>query len=165
MQLVQTIETEITPTLKDNGYSLVRVAITGAEVKTLQIMAERQDEEDMTVDDCAKISRAISAVLDVADIIPTRYVLEVSSPGLDRPLLKPADYTRFTGQTAKIELMAEMAGRKRFKGILAGFDADTNSVLLNFEGKEIKIAFDSIAKAKLVLTDELLKQHQKKKGK
>src|SRR5712675_2493030 len=102
------------------GYRLVRVAVLGAGRATLQIMAERRDDASMTVDDCADISRSVSALLDVADPIAGAYTLEVSSPGIDRPLVRPEDYERFTGFEARIELARPVDGRKRFRGRLLG---------------------------------------------
>ena len=95
MEITQQVQTTIEPALTDMGYDIVRISLTGADIKTLQIMAERKDRKDMTVDDCEKISRTASALLDLADPFPYRWVLEVSSPGIDRPLVKPADYDRF----------------------------------------------------------------------
>ena len=118
MELTEQVKTAIEPTLTDMGYEIVRVSVTGGDIKTLQIMAERADRKDMTVDDCEKISRTASALLDIADPFPYRWVLEVSSPGIDRPLVKPSDYDRFKGHEAKIELANEINGRRRFKGII-----------------------------------------------
>lgn len=162
MDICEKIEQEITPSLNDMGYDVVRVMLTGNETKTLQIMAERQDRTDMTVDDCADVSRTVSALLDVADPFAGRYTLEISSPGLDRPLLKPSDYARFIGDEAKIELTHDINGRKRFKCRLKGI-TPTDTVLFDFDGQEMQIPFADIAKAKLILTDELIKKHQNKK--
>src|SRR4051812_41161005 len=104
------------------GYRLVRVAVLGAGRTTLQIMAERRDDAPMTVDDCAAISRAVSALLDVADPIASAYTLEVSSPGIDRPLVRPEDYDRFAGFEARIELSQPVSGRKRLRGRLGAQD-------------------------------------------
>ena len=164
MDICKKIETEITPSLDEMGYEVVRVALNGQETKVLQVMAERKDRVDMTVDDCADISRTVSALLDVSDPFAGRYTLEVSSPGLDRPLVRPNDYARFIDDVAKIELFQEINGRKRFKGRIKGLDENQN-VLFDFEGTEMKIPFSDIAKAKLMLTDELLQKHQNKKGK
>src|SRR5712692_1684203 len=106
------------------GYRVVRVVPTGARQATLQVMAERRDEVPMTVDDCAKISRSISALLDVADPIAEAYTLEVSSPGIDRPLVRPEDYDRFAGFAARIELGEPLDGRIRFRGRLLGREGD-----------------------------------------
>lgn len=164
MDICKQVEQDITPTLADMGYDVVRVALNGQETKVLQVMAERQDGVDMTVDDCADISRAVSALLDVSDPFAGRYTLEVSSPGLDRPLVRPADYARFAGDEAKVELVSDIRGRKRFKGRLAGL-ALGDVVLLDFEGQRMEIPFSDIAKAKLILTDDLIKKHQDRKEK
>lgn len=165
MDICQQIEREITPSLADMGYDVVRVALIGNETKVLQVMAERKDRVDMTVDDCANISRTVSALLDVTDPINSHYTLEVSSPGLDRPLLRASDYTRFAGDEAKIELFHEINGRKRFKCRLKGL-TETEAVIFEFEGHEMTVPFTDIAKAKLILTDELIAKHQnEKKGK
>lgn len=164
MDICKQVEQDITPTLADMGYDVVRVALNGQETKVLQVMAERQDGVDMTVDDCADISRAVSALLDVSDPFAGRYTLEVSSPGLDRPLVRPADYARFVGDEAKVELVSDIRGRKRFKGRLAGL-APGDVVLLDFEGQRMEIPFSDIAKAKLILTDDLIKKHQDRKEK
>lgn len=160
MDICDKIATEIEPTLNDMGYDLVRVALNGNETKVLQVMAERKDRVDMTVDDCADVSRAVSALLDVSDPFSGRYTLEVSSPGLDRPLVRVEDYARFKGDVAKIELNHEINGRKRFKGTLKGLENE-NVVVFDFEGTEMRVPFVDIAKAKLMLTDELIQKHQK----
>ena len=160
MDICEKIEQEIAPALKDMGYEVVRVVLNGNETKVLQIMAERLDRVDMTVDDCADISRTVSALLDVADPFSGRYTLEVTSPGLDRPLLRPVDYARFVGDEAKIELNHDINGRKRFKCRLKGL-TDKNEVLFDFEGQTMSVPFADIAKAKLILTDELIQKHQK----
>src|SRR5437773_11488495 len=102
------------------GYRLVRVALIGAQRPTLQVMAERRDEAAMTVEDCADISRSISALIDVEDPIAGAYLLEVSSPGIDRPLVRPEDYDRFAGFEARIELGEPVDGRKRYRVRLPG---------------------------------------------
>src|ERR1700691_3534201 len=114
----------IEPSLEAMGYRLVRVAFLGARRATLQIMAERLDDTPMTVEDCTEISRSVSALLDVADPIADAYMLEVSSPGIDRPLTRPEDYDRFAGFEAKIELGQPIDGRKRFRGRLLGRAGD-----------------------------------------
>ncbi|HZT87046.1 MAG TPA: ribosome maturation factor RimP [Stellaceae bacterium] len=144
----------IEPSLDAMGYRLVRVAISGGRRATLQIMAERRDEAAMTVEDCADISRSLSAVLDVADPIPGAYALEVSSPGIDRPLTRPEDYDRFAGFDARVELTAPLDGRKRFRGRLIGRAGDL--VRLMIETGEVRLPLSDIARAKLVLTDDLL---------
>jgi len=147
----------IEPSLEAMGYRLVRVAFLGAKRATLQIMAERIDEAPMTVDDCTEISRSVSALLDVADPIAGAYMLEVSSPGIDRPLTRPEDYDRFAGFEARVELGEPLDGRKRFRGRLLGRAGD--HVRLAAENGEVQLPFADIAKAKLVITDDLLKAH------
>jgi ribosome maturation factor RimP len=145
----------IEPSLEAMGYRLVRVAFLGAGRITLQVMAERLDDAAMTVDDCSEISRQVSALLDVADPIASAYMLEVSSPGIDRPLVRPEDYDRFAGFEARIELSEPFGGRKRFRGRLLG-RADNHVRLAGSEIGEVALPLASIAKAKLVLTDDLL---------
>ncbi|MBE6450058.1 MAG: ribosome maturation factor RimP [Alphaproteobacteria bacterium] len=157
MDIIQKITKIIEPTLTDMGFCLVRILYQGAETNnTLQIMVERSDYSAMHSDDCEKISRALSAILDVEDIIANRYTLEVTSPGIDRPLVKLADYERFAGREAKIETLVAVENRKRFKGKI--LKVEENQVVIDFEGQELKIDFEIISKAKLVLTDELLAQ-------
>lgn len=150
----------IEPSLDAMGYRLVRLMLTGGLRRpTLQVMAERHDEVPMTVEDCAGISRTVSALLDVADPIAGAYTLEVSSPGIDRPLVRPEDYERFVGLEARIDLATplDIAGkgvRKRFRGRLLGRDGD--DVRFAAEGGEVRLPFGAIARAKLVLNDELL---------
>ena len=147
----------IEPSLDAMGYRLVRVALMGARQATLQVMAERRDEVAMTVDDCAQISRSISALLDVADPIADAYTLEVSSPGIDRPLVRPEDYDRFAGFAARIELSAPQDGRKRFRGRLLG-RTDDHVRLTDETGEagEVRLPLAAIQRAKLELTDDLL---------
>jgi ribosome maturation factor RimP len=144
----------IAPSLEAMGYALVRVAFSGGRRATLQIMAERKDEAAMTVEDCADISRAVSAILDVADPIGGAYNLEVSSPGIDRPLIKPEDFVRFAGFEARVELQHGLDGRKRFRGRLLGFEEGT--VRMRSEVGEVSLPYDDVARAKLVLTDDLI---------
>lgn len=151
----------VEPSLEAMGYRLVRVMVTGGLRRpTLQIMAERRDDAPMTVDDCADISRAISALLDVADPIAGAYNLEVSSPGIDRPLVRAEDYDRFAGFEARIELAEPLDGRKRFRGRLLGREAD--EVRLAGDDGEVRLPLAAIARAKLVLTDDLLALAQQK---
>jgi len=153
--LSDTIEKLIAPVALELGYEIVRVQMQGgARHATLQIMAERLDRAGMVVDDCARLSRSISLVLDEADPIAGEYVLEVSSPGIDRPLIKRADYERFAGHEAKLETDQPVEGRKRFHGILGAIEDDR--LLLDCEGATIALPLASIRKAKLVLTDRLI---------
>src|SRR4051794_7402129 len=144
----------IAPSIEAMGYRLVRIAFTGGRRPTLQIMAERRDDAPMTVDDCAEISHSVSALLDVADPIPTEYQLEVSSPGIDRPLISREDFVRFAGYEAKIEVGRMIDGRKRFRGRVLGLSGD--DVRLALPDAEVTLPFADIVAAKLLLTDELL---------
>lgn len=144
----------IEPPLMAMGYRLVRVVITSGRRATLQVMAERLDDAPMTVDDCAQISHSLSALLDVADPIDGAYMLEISSPGIDRPLVRAEDYDRFCGLEAKIELSRPLDGRKRFRGRLLEMSGD--NVRLLTELGEIELPLHAVARAKLVLTDDLL---------
>lgn len=146
----------VTPTLEAMGYELVRVQMSGKLRPTLQIMAERKDGVAMTVDDCADISHALSAVLDVEDPIQGAYSLEISSPGIDRPLTRPQDFARFAGFDAKVEMTHPVDNRKRFKGRLLGIDEAGLVRLAADDGGEFALPFADISKAKLVLTDELI---------
>lgn len=148
------------PVIDNLGYETVRILTIGQVNPTLQVMIDVKDgSRDVTVDDCAKVSRALSAVLDEKDPIKDKYSLEVSSPGLDRPLTKPEHFSRFAGYTAKVETLNEVDKRKRIKGEILSLD-ENNNVHMNMDGKEFVIAFDNIAKAKIVITDELLARYQ-----
>ena len=146
------------PVLAGMGFRLVRVKMSGP---TLQIMAERPDGS-FSIDDCEAVSRALSPILDVEDVIAARYHLEVSSPGIDRPLVRASDFEAWAGHEAKIEMAVPVAGRKRFKGALEGYhDGEVRLFIENPEGagKEpvlIGVPFADISDAKLVLTDQLI---------
>lgn len=146
----------IEPSLETMGFEVVRVQLTGGDRPTLQIMAERSDRGEMTVDHCATISRTVSALLDVEDPIDSAYYLEVSSPGIDRPLTRLADFERFAGFEAKLEARAAIDGRRRFRGALAGCDGDRVLIVPSGEDEPVAIRFEDLAKAKLVLTDALI---------
>lgn len=155
------IETLIAPSLEAMGYRLVRVAVTGGRrTQVLQIMAERMDERPMSVEDCTEVTHTVSALLDVADPIEHAYVLEVSSPGIDRPLVRREDYERYRGYEAKLELAAPIEGRRRFRGRLVGVEADR--VRLNLGAEVVELPLARIQRAKLVLTDELLAAQQRR---
>jgi ribosome maturation factor RimP len=144
----------IEPTLNEMGFELVRVLVAGGQRPTLQIMVERRDQAPVTVEHCAEVSRAVSALLDVADPIAGAYRLEVTSPGIDRPLVRPADYERFAGLEARLETELPIDGRRRFRGRLAGLSGDR--VRLALPEGECAIPLAAIKKARLVLSDELL---------
>ncbi len=148
--IAQTIE----PSLAAMGYRIVRVVLTSGHRATLQVMAERVDGAAMTVDDCAQISHSVSALLDVADPIAGTYTLEISSPGIDRPLVRREDYDRFSGFEARIELNAPVAGRKRFRGRLLG--TTDGDIRLATEAGEARLPLATVVRAKLVITEDLI---------
>jgi len=154
MSLPRRIETMIAPTVEDMGFSVVQVRLLGKEALNLQVMIDRQDGTKIVVDDCAAVSRAVSAILDVEDPISAAFTLEVSSPGVDRPLVRPADYERFAGFEVKVELDRPLDGRRRFRGKLLGIKDDM--VKLDLQGETVELAYPDIRRAKLVITDELL---------
>ncbi|MEM9496045.1 MAG: ribosome maturation factor RimP [Pseudomonadota bacterium] len=158
--LIDRLNDLIAPVARGLGFDLVRVRVTGAKTKTLQVMAERPDHT-MSAEDCARLSRALSPVLEEADPVEGAYVLEVSSPGIDRPLVRLKDFDDWRGYQAKLELNRMVEGRKRFLGVLAG--VDDGAVAFDIEGEEetALFPFDWIGSAKLVLTDELIAESLK----
>lgn len=154
MDASKRIENLITMPLNGLGYELVRVRISGSQQQTLQIMAERVNGKNMTVEDCATISREVSALFDVEDPVSGAYTLEVSSPGLDRPLTRLKDFERFAGLEARIELHRPLEGQRRFRGRLAGIKDDM--VHIDVDGEVAELPFAEIDRAKLILNDELL---------
>ncbi|MDU9004273.1 ribosome maturation factor RimP [Sedimentitalea todarodis] len=145
----------ITPVIEDLGFELVRVRLMSGKQTTLQIMVDRPGG-GIEVDDCAEVSNAVSATLDVEDPILDTYALEVSSPGIDRPLTRLKDFDTYEGYEAKIETTELIDGRRRFKGELAGIEGD--EVLINISEGTIGLQFDWLSDAKLVLTDDLIKE-------
>jgi ribosome maturation factor RimP len=145
----------IAPTIERMGYELVRVQVSGKERPVVQVMADRADGATFKVEDCEAISHAIGAVLDVEDPIRGEWALEVSSPGIDRPLTRAKDWERFAGHVAQLELVVPIEGRKRFKGIAMGADAEAARLRLE-DGAEVAFPRGNIRRAKLVLTDELI---------
>ena len=147
------------PVIEQLGYRLVRVRVSGAEGCTVQIMAERPDGS-MTVEDCESVSRAISPVFDVADPIERAYRLEISSPGIDRPLVRKSDFERYAGHLAKIETAMPVQGRKRFRGLLIGTEGEAARLrrddAAEGEETEVLIPIEDMSEAKLVLTDQLV---------
>lgn len=149
----------VEPVIRQLGYRLVRIKISAQNGCTLQIMAERPDGM-MGVDDCEAVSRMVSPVLDVEEPIRKAYYLEVSSPGIDRPLVRRSDFARWAGHVAKVELAVPMNGRKRFRGILIGVEGDRFGLKYEDGPKDgadaAWLAFDDVGEARLVLTDELI---------
>ncbi|MEM9369743.1 MAG: ribosome maturation factor RimP [Pseudomonadota bacterium] len=148
----------VVPTLEGMGFELVRLRFISGKKATVQIMAERPDGT-MEIEDCASLSRALSAILDVEDPIEGEYSLEVSSPGIDRPLTRIHDFERWGGYEAKLETDEMIGGRRRFKGILAGVEA--NEVLIDIQEGTIGLEFAWLSDAKLVLTDDLITESLK----
>jgi ribosome maturation factor RimP len=157
------IRTAIEPTIEDMGFRLVRAQVTGTVRPVLQVMAEPKDGSGMSVEHCADLSRALSAVLDVSDPVTGAYTLEVSSPGIDRPLVRPEDFVRYAGFDARIDLNAAVDGQRRYKGVLGGLDED-GDVLLSEGETQRKLPLAAIRRAKLVLTDALLAAHAEAAG-
>ena len=151
----------VEPALADLGFRLVRVHVTGSQTKTVQIMAERPDGT-ISIDDCETISRQLSPLIDVADPIPGAWRLEISSPGIDRPLVRLADFEDWAGYEAKLELKEPVDGRRRFKGRLEGFEGEEARIEVELREGEAPVVLGFpvalIADAKLVLTDELIRE-------
>ena len=162
MSAENTLDALLVPVVEAAGYRLVRLRVIGSKRKTLQVMAERPDGS-MNVEDCASLSRALSEVLEAADPLPDEFVLEVSSPGIDRPLTSENDFARFAGHDARVELTESVNGRRRFKGVLIGLDgADVVMDVTGENGTQrVRLPFDTIAEAKLVLTDRLIEESLK----
>ena len=154
----------VTPAIEGLGFELVRIRLMGGKTRTLQIMADRPDG-GIIVEDCAKISTAVSVVLDVEDPVEEQYILEVSSPGIDRPLTRLKDFEMWKGYEARIETTELIDGRRRFKGMLAGVEGEEVLIELE-EGAEavtIGLQFEWLSDAKLVLTDDLIAEMLKQR--
>src|SRR5215475_2252209 len=153
------------PVLIDLGFRLVRVKVSGLDGCTVQIMAERPDGT-MAIEECETVSRAISPVLDIADPIDRAYRLEISSPGLDRPLVRRSDFERFRGHLAKVEMTVAHQGRKRFRGTLDGVESDCVRLrrddAAEGEDADVLLRMEDIAEARLVLTDELVAESMRR---
>jgi ribosome maturation factor RimP len=153
------------PVLQQLGYRLVRIRISGEAGCTVQVMAERPDGS-MQIEDCEAVSRALSPVLDIADPIDRAYRLEISSPGIDRPLVRRSDFERYAGHLVKIEMAVAHHGRKRFRGTLAGVEGDAAKLHRDDakadEDADVLLAIEDIAEAKLVLTDDLVAESMRR---
>ncbi|WP_342272713.1 ribosome maturation factor RimP [Candidatus Tisiphia endosymbiont of Parasteatoda lunata] len=162
---MQTIEQQIIDTVQDNlkdiGFDLVKVTLKGSTHKVLEILIDRLDGKKVTIIDCRNSSRIISALLDVEDIISDKYFLEVSSAGIERPLIKFEDYTRFLGREATIKLKELLNGQTRYQGKIV--KVEDNKIHLNNHGEDIVFSFNMIKKASLVLTDEMFRNLMNKK--
>ena len=152
------IRTIIEPAVIDLGYEIIRLKWMGGDkYKTLQIMIERKDTKAIRVEDCEKVSHTVSALLDVSDVIPGAYRLEVSSPGIDRPLTRRKDFEDYQGFETKIETREGIDGRRKFRGKVTSLNDDNIEFALSDEKKSFTIPWSKISEAKLVLTDELVK--------
>ncbi len=149
------IAAAIGPTLEALGFEIVRVLVLGRERPTVQVMADRADGRLITVEDCEQITHAVSAVLDVDDPLPGAWNLEVSSAGIDRPLTRSKDWTRFAGHLARVEMVAPVDGRRRFNGTILGADAHEARLRLE-DGSEVALPLADLRRAKLILTDALI---------
>jgi ribosome maturation factor RimP len=152
------LETVFEPVIEKAGFRLVRLRMMGGAAKTLQVMAERPDGS-MDVEGCATLSHALLDFIEAEDPIEGDYEIEVSSPGIDRPLTRLMDFARWAGHEAKIELHAPIDGRKRFRGVLLGLDGQ--DVAIRADNSDTKFPFRAIANAKLVLTDKLINEDLK----
>ncbi len=152
------LEPVFEPVIEKAGFKLVRLRIMGGAAKTLQVMAERPDGS-MDVEGCATLSHALLDFIEAEDPIEGEYEIEVSSPGIDRPLTRLMDFARWSGHEAKIELVAPVEGRKRFRAVLLGLDG--TDVMIRADNTDIKFPFSSLANAKLVLTDKLINEDLK----
>ncbi|MBY0563574.1 MAG: ribosome maturation factor RimP [Hyphomonadaceae bacterium] len=150
----------IEPTAAGLGYRIVRVRLSGNRRKRLQIMAERLSDGHMGIDDCGRLSRALSPVFDLEDPIQGEYDLEVSSPGIDRPLISLEDFQRFIGHEAKLETAAMIDNRRRYKGVIKAVEGDV--IVLAMEGEDVRLPFATLSEARLVLTDKLIEEDLKR---
>jgi ribosome maturation factor RimP len=158
------IATIAEPVIENLGYRLVRVRVSGLSGCTVQIMAERPDGS-MTIEDCEAVSRALSPVLDVEDPISRAYRLEISSPGIDRPLVRRSDFDRFAGHVVKVEMAVPMDGRKRFRGVLLGVEGGSARIRRDdaaSEAADVLLPIEEMAEARLVLTDALVAESLKR---
>jgi len=152
------LEPILAPAIEAAGYRLVRLRLMGGKTKTLQIMAERPDGT-MNVEDCARLSHALLDFIEREDPLEGEYELEVSSPGIDRPLTRLMDFARYAGHEAKVELVAPIEGRRRFRGTLLGLEG--NEIAIEAQGARAHFPFKAVAEAKLVLTDKLIQEDLK----
>ncbi|MGE3334789.1 MAG: ribosome maturation factor RimP [Rhodospirillaceae bacterium] len=161
MERLLTLEERVAPTLEAMGFEVVRIALTGSVGRrTLQVMADRKDGSQISVDDCAQISQTLSAIFDVEDPVPGAYDLEVSSAGIDRPLTRAKDFAAYAGFEAKLETRLPVGGRRRFRGALGGLNGD--AVVMTVDETKVEIPLSAISTAKLVMTDELIEASAKR---
>ncbi len=158
--VVERVIALIEPTAESLGFRIVRVRLSGQRRKRLQIMAERLSDGQMSVDDCGRLSRALSPVFDLEDPIQGEFDLEISSPGIDRPLMRVEDFERFIGHEAKLETAAITDGRRRFKGVIKSVEGDV--IVLATDQGETRLHFAALSDARLVLTDRLIEEDLKR---
>lgn len=154
MDIAGRIERLVAPSIEAMGFDIVRVLLSGQQRQRLQVMVERRDGGAIAVEDCAEVSRAISVALDVEAPLEGAFTLEVSSPGIDRPLVRLADFERFAGFEASLETGRAIGGQRRFRGRLLGIDGE--AVRLRTGDDEVELPFADVRRAKLVLSDELI---------
>ncbi len=150
----------VEPTATGLGYRIVRVRLSGNRRKRLQIMAERLSDGEMGIGDCTKLSRALAPVFDLEDPIQSEYDLEISSPGIDRPLMRIEDFERFKGHQAKLETAALTDNQRRFKGVISAVEGDV--IVLTTDQGETRLKFAQLSDARLVLTDQLIAEDLKR---
>ena len=158
--LEETVLDLVEPAAADVGCQIIRVRITGMKRKRVQIMVERSADGGCGIDDCERVSRAVSALFDVADPIPGEYDLEVSSPGIDRPLVRLDDFARYVGHEAKLETTRLIDGRKRYRGEIAGVEGDV--VVIDLDTGPARLLFADLMEARLVLTEKLIAEDLKR---
>lgn len=154
MDIAGRIERLVAPSIEAMGFDIVRVLLSGQQRQRLQVMVERRDGGAIAVEDCAEVSRAISVALDVEAPLEGAFTLEVSSPGIDRPLVRRADFERFAGFEAKIETGRAIDGQRRFRGRLLGIDGDI--IRIRVDGAEVELSHGDVKRAKLILNDALI---------
>jgi ribosome maturation factor RimP len=150
----------IDPTAAGLGFRIVRVRLSGNRRKRLQIMAERVSDGEMGIADCSKLSRALAPVFDLDDPVEGEYDLEISSPGIDRPLMRIEDFERFKGHEAKLETSAMNDNQRRFKGVISAVEGDV--IVLTTDQGEVRLKFEQLSDARLVLTDKLIEEDLKR---
>lgn len=150
MDIIEKIENIIAPSLEDMGYEVVRVQLQGAKRKTLQVMIDHLDGRSITITDCTEVSHTVSALLEVEDPLPDAYNLEVSSPGMDRPLVKLKDFERFAGENIRLELKFPIEGQRRFQGLLSGVKDGKVVVHTDGDSSILEFEYEDIQKAKIL---------------
>ena len=154
----------VDPVAKDMGLNIVRIRVQSGRKKTIQVMAERISDGLLGISECEKLSRELTAILDVEDPIHDPFILEVSSPGLERPLTSLQDFENYVGYTARVDLDRMVEGRKRFRGVIAGVYGSNIDIDLDGETETAQIPFEWISESKLLITDKLIKEGQDKKN-